>query len=256
MKIDSSHPRALSLQIREKLVTGVKKGITSQGGLIAHGRGEAFDYLIGEKTQEFALPAIEAAATLLIQARNPVLSINGNTAALVLDECIKLAKISQSKIEVNLFHYSKMRVKIIEQEIRKKAPDVLLASNKQKIIFYSIVSPRKTMLKRGIGEADVIFVPLEDGDRAEALIARGQKVITVDLNPLSRTAQYATITIVDNIIRTIPLLIAAIVRLKKEKHTTSKFLLQSYNNKKILAYAISYISHRLTTLADTLSNMV
>ena len=45
--IPKSHPRYTSLKIREKIVDGVKKGITSQHGLIAHGRGEAFDYIIG-----------------------------------------------------------------------------------------------------------------------------------------------------------------------------------------------------------------
>jgi len=47
--IPRSHPRYKSLMTRELIVEGVKKGITSTQGLIAQGRGEAFDYLIGEK---------------------------------------------------------------------------------------------------------------------------------------------------------------------------------------------------------------
>ena len=47
----------------------------------------------------------------------------------------------------------------------------------------------------------MILVPLEDGDRCEALVAMGKTVIVVDLNPLSRSAQMATITIVDEITR-------------------------------------------------------
>ena len=48
--ISKSYPRYKSLQIRERLVKGVKEEITSLAGLAAHGRGEAFDYLLGEKT--------------------------------------------------------------------------------------------------------------------------------------------------------------------------------------------------------------
>jgi len=44
--IPKSHPRYISLRTRNVLVEGVNKGITSIHGLIAHGRGEAFDYLI------------------------------------------------------------------------------------------------------------------------------------------------------------------------------------------------------------------
>ena len=47
----------------------------------------------------------------------------------------------------------------------------------------------------------MILVPLEDGDRCEALVAMGKTVIVVDLNPLSRSAQMASITIVDEITR-------------------------------------------------------
>jgi 4-phosphopantoate--beta-alanine ligase len=47
----------------------------------------------------------------------------------------------------------------------------------------------------------VILVPLEDGDRCEALVNMGKTVIVVDLNPLSRSAKMASITIVDEISR-------------------------------------------------------
>ncbi len=54
MKIPKSHPRYHSLVIREKLAEGFRKGLVHETGLIAHGRGEAFDYLIGERTTEIA----------------------------------------------------------------------------------------------------------------------------------------------------------------------------------------------------------
>ena len=76
---------------RERLVAGVEAGITSVHGLIAQGRGEAFDYLIGEQSHPFALTAVEAAAALLLRARHPVISVNGNVAALAPREIVRLA---------------------------------------------------------------------------------------------------------------------------------------------------------------------
>ena len=55
--------------------------------------------------------------------------------------------------------------------------------------------------------SDVILVPLEDGDRCEALVAMGKTVCVVDLNPLSRTAKMASITIVDELTRCVPILL-------------------------------------------------
>ena len=45
--IPKSHPRLNSLLIREKLVNGFDNNLVAKEGLLAHGRGEAFDYLIG-----------------------------------------------------------------------------------------------------------------------------------------------------------------------------------------------------------------
>ena len=50
ISIPKDHPRAVSLRIREMLVDGLKDGLVVEEGLIAYGRGETFDYLIGEKT--------------------------------------------------------------------------------------------------------------------------------------------------------------------------------------------------------------
>ena len=47
----------------------------------------------------------------------------------------------------------------------------------------------------------MILVPLEDGDRCEALVNMGKTVIVIDLNPLSRSARKASITIVDEVSR-------------------------------------------------------
>ena len=109
MSVPKSHPRYESLITREKIVDGVKKGITSLAGLAAHGRGEAFDYLLGEKTTKNAKKAIEKAAKLLLNAKHPVISVNGNTAALVPKEIMQLSKLIPAKLEVNLFHSSRKR---------------------------------------------------------------------------------------------------------------------------------------------------
>ena len=55
--------------------------------------------------------------------------------------------------------------------------------------------PRAKCTKEGIIDSDTILVPLEDGDRCEALVAMGKTVIVIDLNPLSRSAKMGTITI-------------------------------------------------------------
>ena len=69
--VPKTHPRYLSLTLRDTIVAGVEQGITSIHGLIAHGRGEAFDYLIGEATQPFAIEAIHAAAAMLLWQNIP-----------------------------------------------------------------------------------------------------------------------------------------------------------------------------------------
>ena len=61
--------------------------------------------------------------------------------------------------------------------------------------------PRAKCCHDGIYSSDVILVPLEDGDRCEALVNMGKTVIVVELNPLSRSAKMASITIVDEISR-------------------------------------------------------
>lgn len=240
MKIPKSHPRYTSLAIRDRIVKGVKLGITSLHGLTAHGRGEAFDYLLGEKTHQFAKEAVEVAAAMLLLAKYPLISVNGNSAALVVKELIALSKLLNAPLEVNLFHSSKTREKKIANYLKKHgAKHVLLPQKSAKISFLD--SNRKYVNKEGIAKADAVFVPLEDGDRTEALIRNGKKVITIDLNPLSRTAQKASITIVDNIVRALPLLIESIKVYRGYDKKKFEKMLTKYNNKKILKRALHQI---------------
>src|SRR3989344_9088871 len=213
MKIKKKHPRYASLMLREKIAQGVEKGITSFAGLAAHGRGEAFDYLVGEKTTESAKKSIRAAAAMLLLAKHPVISVNGNTAALIPKEIVQLSKSIPAKIEVNIFHASKKRESKIKDHLLKNgAKEVLLPEN---VAIKYISSNRKYVNPEGILKADVVFVPLEDGDRAGALLKNRKKAIVIDLNPMSRSAKSATITIVDNISRAVPSITNMIGQYKK-----------------------------------------
>lgn len=205
--VEAGHPRYESLRIREVLVASVASGLTSQHGLIAHGRGEALDYLLGERTHDFAWLAIRSAVAMLLLARRPVISINGNAAALVPDELVELSELVGAGLEVNLFHSGSERERRISEHLMAHgAPEVLLPDGETAL--EGIASGRRIVNARGIGSADVVFVPLEDGDRCAALRAIGIDVVTVDLNPLSRTARSSTIAVVDNVVRALPLMVS------------------------------------------------
>ncbi|MDD1774848.1 MAG: phosphopantothenate/pantothenate synthetase family protein, partial [Methanobacterium sp.] len=117
-EIPTDHPRYQSLKLRMRMVEAYKAGILADSGLIAHGRGEAFDYLLGEKTPKTAEIATEAAASALILARYPVISVNGNTAALVPEEIVELAQLIGAPIEVNLFYRTPERIKAVEKVLK------------------------------------------------------------------------------------------------------------------------------------------
>jgi len=204
--IPATHPRYGSLVRREKLIEGFKEGIVVPQGLIAHGRGEMFDYLLGERTTKEGRAASCAAAALLLKAKRPVISVNGNVAALSAADVVRLSLISKARIEIGLFHRTDERVTKIEKVLVKHgAMNVLGFLPDAKIP--GLDSLRGLCSKDGIGMADVVLIPLEDGDRAEALAKMGKKTIAIDLNPMSRTARNATVTIVDELTRAIPELI-------------------------------------------------
>ena len=239
-----AHPRAISLRLRHLLANGITHGITHPTGLIAHGRGEAFDYLLGERTNEFAKKAIHAAAKLLAAAMHPVITVNGNVAALCAKEVIALANAIPAPIEINLFYRTKKRVNGIARLFGKLGAGVLGANTGQTTTIRGYASKRTFMDKEGVGRADVVLVMLEDGDRTEQLRAMGKKVIAIDINPLSRTAKSADITIVDNVTRALPLLareLNAIKRIKETNKGMKKYNQfdnkSAYDNRKILREA-------------------
>jgi len=250
--IPPNHPRRTSLLIREKLVEGFKRGIVVPEGLIAHGRGECFDYLIGESTQPFALRAIEAAVAALLLAKHPVISVNGNTAALVPREVVELAEEVNAKIEVNLFYRTREREEAIAEWLRMHgAREVLGVGEDALATIPELFSERRRVSPRGILVADVVLVPLEDGDRTEALRRMGKTVIAIDLNPLSRTARAANITIVDNVVRAMPLMVEKARELKKKTREELARILESYDNNRVLQEALLHIYKRLQELASS-----
>ncbi len=240
MRISRDHPRFVSLRIRELLVKGLQDGIVVPEGLLAHGRGEAFDYLIGERTGKAARRAIEAAGAALLTANSPVLSVNGNTAALVPGDVSKLASLISARVEVNLFHRSLDRERRIARLLSRYGLEKVLGvgANASEEI-QGISSRRKMVDPTGIGAADVIVVPLEDGDRAEALVKSGRKVIAVDLNPLSRTSQAASITIVDNVVRAFPGLVRTVTRLKHMRRSSLEKITSGFDNKKNISMGLA-----------------
>jgi len=207
--VPKSHPRYESLRLRDAIVASVKRGVTSEHGLIAHGRGEAYDYLLGERTHDFAVAAIEASARLLKHATHPVISVNGNVVALVAADLVRLSDTLGAPLEVNIFHSSDARERAIRACLQEHgAGKVLMPTRDAELDF--IESNRRFVHPEGIFRSDAIFVPLEDGDRCQALCKMGKSVVTVDLNPMSRTSRSASITIVDNVVRALPLLLKAL----------------------------------------------
>ncbi|HKX81818.1 MAG TPA: 4-phosphopantoate--beta-alanine ligase [Nitrososphaera sp.] len=240
INVPESHPRAKSLYTRELLVDGYRKGLVALEGLVAHGRGEAFDYLIGERTTVEAANAIRAAAAMLLTSKHPVISVNGNVAALCPSQVVRLAESTGSLIEVNLFYRTDEREQAIKAELEiHGARNVLGVGPRASARIPELQSERRRVDPDGIGAADTVLVPLEDGDRTEALVKMGKKVLAIDLNPLSRTAQAAHITIVDNVVRAMPLLLDSVIALKSS--TGLQEIVDGFDNSGNLARSLAMI---------------
>ena len=118
---------------------------------------------------------------------------------------------------MNLFYSSEKRKKAISRILKKSgAKEILGIDKKQSTKLKGIDSARRIVDKNGIFCADVVLVPLEDGDRTITLKKAKKRIITFDLNPLSRTAQTADVTIVDNVTRAMKLLVSESRKPRKE----------------------------------------
>ncbi|WP_019267495.1 4-phosphopantoate--beta-alanine ligase [Methanobrevibacter smithii] len=233
--IPKSHPRYESLVLRDKIVKAQKEGYLADSAMIAHGRGEAFDYLLGEKTTFPAKRAMYAAVATILLSENPVISVNGNTTALAIDEVIQFAKTVNAKIEINLFYRTDERVEKITELYKKNGYSQILGTKDDDIKYLkSIKNERASASKTGIYSADTVLVPLEDGDRAEILSKTGKKTITIDLNPLSRTSQTSNISIVDNVVRAFPFMTEIAKDLKTQDKQLLINMVNDFDNKENL----------------------
>lgn len=174
---------------------------------------------------------------MLLLSKKLVISVNGNTAALCPREVVELAREAGAAIEVNLFYRTEEREQAIKAELEKYgARNVLGVGPRASARIPELQSERRRVDPDGIYVADTVFVPLEDGDRTEALVRMGKKVITVDLNPLSRTAKTADITIVDNITRAMPALISTVIEMRTSR--SLKKIVDRFDNKKNLRESV------------------
>jgi 4-phosphopantoate---beta-alanine ligase len=231
--IPNSHPRSKSLKERHLIVKGTQKGIVTPSGMIAQGRGEAFDYLLGEKTTANARQAEKTAVAQMLLSEKAVISVNGNAAVLCPKEIIKLANSTRAEIEVNIFYPPNSRRKKIASHLKKAGAEKILGTNPTKKIN-GFASNRALVDKNGIWKADFVLVLLEDGDRTEGLVKAGKKVCAIDLSPFSRTAQKASISIIDNITRAIPNMTWFAEKLKKKSRKNLQEIVKNFDNKKNL----------------------
>jgi 4-phosphopantoate--beta-alanine ligase len=131
-------------------------------------------------------------------------------------------------MEALLFHLNEIKQQEgLDVEIFGAEPDARIPG---------LEGPRANCSKQGIFESDVILVPLEDGDRCEALVAMGKTVLVIDLNPLSRTARMASVTIVDELTR----VISNMNRILLSDESPQQ--VEKYQNAQILQEALAHIA--------------
>ncbi|HYA71128.1 MAG TPA: phosphopantothenate/pantothenate synthetase [Thermoplasmata archaeon] len=252
MRLSPRHPRYASLKVRERLAEAHRRGLVVSEGLIAHGRGEAFDYLLGERTSASARRAERVAAEWLLAARRPVVSVNGNVAALAPAEVALLVRaVPGLSVEVNLFHRTDARARQVASVLRVAGVRTVLGVRPTARIP-GLPSDRARVDRRGIYAADVCLVPLEDGDRAEALRAMGKRVISIDLNPLSRTSRTADLPIVDELQRALRAIAREAERRRRDPRRP-RFV--PFDRRKALSDALATIDRALSRAAARRPNV-
>ena len=239
---DPSHPRYQSLLLRHRLEQAEKDGLLAGSAMIAHGRGEAYDYLLGERTIPSAHMATVQAYAALRKAQRPVISLNGNAVALAGESLLMLAERLSCPVEINIFYRTPERMAALIgrlEAIKKEHQiDVQILGAEPNARIPGLEGPRANCTKEGILDSDVIMVPLEDGDRCEALVAMGKTVIVIDLNPLSRSAKMGSITIVDELTRVVQNML---------KNIEDSVVDEAFNNDHVLADALQHIATKFTS---------
>jgi 4-phosphopantoate--beta-alanine ligase len=177
-------------------------------------------------------------------ADKPVISVNGNVCVLSSDQCVQLSELIPADIEVNLFHRTSDRIEKIINELENYGASNVLGLNADARIP-GLDSDRGICDKNGIYSADVVLVPLEDGDRCQALKKMGKFVITIDLNPLSRTAKTADVTIVDEVTRAFDNIIDFVKELKNVDEKILIDMKNKWNNTNYLKDVLIFLSKKL-----------
>ncbi len=250
--VPDDHPRKASLDMRDAVIEGHQSNVVATAGLLAHGRGEAFDYLIGERTTAQADAAIRAAVAVMLMADHPVISVNGNACALVPTDLVSLSELTGAPLEINLFYYRPEREEAIKSALLAVgAKEVLGTHDRPSATIPELSSTRRKVDSDGIGTADVVLVPLEDGDRTQALKRVNKFVLTIDLNPMSRTAIYSDITIVDNIVRALPLMVEYAREMKDTPVSDLKRIVSEFGNEENLRESIHLIMEHLESKAKS-----
>ena len=239
--VDPSHPRYNSLMLRKKIADAGVKGMLADSAMIAHGRGEAYDYLLGERTIPSAMVATKEAVARLVNAERPVISLNGNAIALAGSDFLTLASQLGCPVEINIFYRTPERMGALIGHLKmlnsKLELDVEILGGIPDERIPGLEGPRGACQSNGIFKSDTILVPLEDGDRCEALVAMGKEVLVIDLNPLSRSSQKCTVGIVDEVTR----VTKNMIQLIPEKPSVSDF-----DNSKNLQEALDHIIDNLS----------
>ena len=158
------------------------------------------------------------------------------------NEIIDLANMVNAKIEINLFYRTDERVKLLTKLYRDHGYKDILGHLDDDIEYIDgIKNNRASASKTGIYNADTILIPLEDGDRAEILKKSGKNIITIDLNPLSRTSKMSDVSIMDNIVRAIPFMTKIAEDLKTQDKEILMELVNEYDNDENLKESLEQI---------------
>ena len=241
---DPSHPRYQSLLLRHRLEEAEKQGMLAGSAMIAHGRGEAYDYLLGEQTIPSAHEATLHALRALKNAERPIISLNGNAVALAGEQLLALAQQLKCPVEINIFYRTPERMSALLERLetikKERSLDVEILGASPNARIPGLKGPRAKCTKEGIIDSDVILVPLEDGDRCEALVAMGKTVIVIDLNPLSRSAKMGTITIVDELTRVAENMLFRFDSIKMSEVS------KTYDNEEALRDALRHIATKFS----------
>jgi len=148
-------------------------------------------------------------------------------------------------VEVNLFHRTPERAARVASALRR-AGVLRVLGVRPSARIPGLPSDRAFVDQDGIRAADVCLVPLEDGDRTGALRALGKRVISVDLNPLSRTSRTAHLPIVDELTRALSHIADDLERPSRDAEGAA---LPGFNADRAVADALAAIDRRLRRAA-------